>query len=74
MTTGCCDVASLYVQVTAFQMSVLLQYNDADRFTVKDLLNNTQMNAVSVYLLTFVYLMSVVYPGFHCGGINLTKC
>ena len=34
------------MQATAFQMSVLLQYNNADRFSVDELHANTQMDMV----------------------------
>ena len=34
------------VQATGYQMTVLLQYNDADRVTFVELRNNTQMDVV----------------------------
>jgi len=40
------------IQATAYQMTVLLQYNDGDCFTVAELQQNTNMDKVSISFFT----------------------
>ena len=49
----------MWLQASAFQMSVLLQYNNGDSFTVVELQQNTQMSMVFYYLRQGDYFFSL---------------
>ena len=66
----------MWLQASAFQMSVLLQYNNGDSFTVVELQQNTQMSMVFYYLRQGDYFFSlalVTILRFYCTTQNKKK-